>query len=149
MSTDMKNEVTKKFLDLGIVLLNFNIINISFRSDSIETALLTTQVLDQQIEEMEYMKISKEEQLDFLKQTNVIYDGVNKSIEVTKGEVNKKVASGTGKGKAELYKNITEAMTSIQSATSNLDQTFLFTYMAIFKNTFSPKQNIYVNKNPY
>ena len=149
MSSDMKTEVTRKFLNLGIVLLNFNIVNISFSSASIENALLTTQILDQKIDEMENMKKSKEVQLDFLKQTNIIYDGVNKSIEVTKGEVNKKIASGRGKGKSELYKNITQAITSIQAATSEINQTFLFTYMAIFKNTFSPNQNMYVNKNPY
>lgn len=145
----MNVEVTKKFDDIGIKLLNFNIINISFKNSQIEDAIEVTQILDQKIEEMEFIKLSKETQLKYLKDTNLINDSVNKSIEVRKGDVRKKLADGKGKGKAALYKSFKEALSPIQTNLNNKDQTFLFAYLSIFKNTFNANQNVYVSQNSY
>lgn len=145
----MKDTITKKYNNIGITLLNFNIINISFQSSKIEDSKEATQILDQKIEEMEFIKNSKELQLKYLKDTNVIYDGVNKAVEITKGKVNKIIAAGRGKGKSKMFENLRTSIQNIQTATTNLDETFLFTYLSIFKNTFNENQNVYVTKNPY
>lgn len=145
----MKIEVTKKFSDIGIKLLNFNIINISFKNSKIEDAIEVTQILDQKIEEMQFIKLSKETQLKYLKDTNLINDDVNKSIEVRLGDVRKKLADGKGKGKASMYKSFRDALAPIQTNLNNKDQTFLFAYLSIFKNTFNANQNVYVSQNTY
>ena len=145
----MKIEVTKKFSDIGIKLLNFNIINISFKNSKIEDAIEVTQILDQKIEEMQFIKLSKETQLKYLKDTNLINDDVNKSIEVRLGDVRKKLADGKGKGKAAMYKSFRDALAPIQTNLNNKDQTFLFAYLSIFKNTFNANQNVYVSQNTY
>ena len=146
----MNTAITSKYERIGINLVNFNIINISFQSSKIENAIETTQILGQKIEEMGFIKLSKEKQLDYLKLTNQIYDRVNKSVEVTKGEINKKRAAGIGKGKSKLYENVSSSISAIRAATSNNDsETFLFLYLGIFKNTFNENQNVYVTKNAY
>ena len=146
----MTTAITSKYERIGIHLVNFNIINISFQSSKIENAIETTQILGQKIEEMEFIKLSKQKQLEFLEKTNKIYDEVNKSVEVTKGEINKKRAAGIGKGKSKLYEQISTSISSIRSATSNNDsEAFLFVYLGMFKNTFNDNQNVYVTKNAY
>lgn len=149
ISDEMTTAITSKFDRIGIQLVNFNIINISFQSDLIENAIETTQILGQKIEEMEFIKLSKETQLNYLKQTNIIYDTVNKSVEVTKGEVNKIRAAGIGKGKSKLYENVASSITDIKTKTGTDDDTFLFLYLGIFKNTFNDNQNVYITKNAY
>lgn len=149
ISEDMTKAIKKKYENIGIMLVNFNIINIMFQSSKIEDAIETTQILGQKIEEMGFIKNSKETQLKYLKEVNKIYDEVNKSIEVTKGEVNKKEAAGKGKGKSKLYENINSSISSIQVETSSDDNTFMFVYLGIFKNTFNTNQNIYVTQTTF
>ena len=79
----------------------------------------------------------------------MIYDEVNKNNEITKGQVKKELAAGIGKGKASLYDNVQSSISNIQAKTSNYDETFLFVFLSIFKNTFNPDQNVYVTKSPY
>jgi hypothetical protein len=145
----MTTAITAKYDNIGISLVNFNIINISFQSSQIESAIETTQILGQKIEEMEFIKLSKQKQLEYLEITNKIYDDVNKMIEVTKGEVSKAKAVGKGKGKAKLYENVNTAISSIKTLTGSDANTFLFVYLGIFKNTFNDKQNIYVTQTTY
>lgn len=149
ISQKMTDAIKIKYERIGIQLVNFNIINIMFQSAQIESAIETTQILDQKIEEMGFIKLSKTEQLDFLRQTNLINDSVNKSVEVRKGEVNKKLADGKGKGKSKLYENISQAITSIKAKTNSDAETFLFIYLGIFKNTFNTSQNVYVTQTAY
>ena len=149
MSEDATNTIKRKFENLGILLLNFNIINITITNNDVQSAILQTQILDQKISEMEFIKNSKTLQLQYLTEVNKINDDVNKNNEITKGEVKKNLATGRGDGKALLYDNLAQAVTSIQTKTNNFDTTFLFVYLAIFKNTFNKNQNMYVNKNPY
>lgn len=145
----MTNAIKTKFERIGIQLVNFNIINIMFQSSLIESAIETTQILSQKIEEMGFIKLSKSKQLEFLQQTNLINDSVNKSIEVRKGEVNKKLAEGKGKGKAKLYENISQSINTIKAKTGSDAETFLFIYLGIFKNTFNTSQNVYVTQTAY
>lgn len=149
ISEEMNTAIKAKYDKIGIFLVNFNIINISFQSSQIENAIETTQILGQKIEEMEFIKLSKQKQLEYLEITNKINDEVNKMIEVTKGEVNKAKAVGKGKGKAKLYENVNSSVSSIKTATSSDPNTFLFIYLGIFKNTFNSSQNIYVTQTTY
>jgi predicted DNA binding CopG/RHH family protein len=149
ISEDMKAAIKVKYERIGINLVNFNIINIMFQSSKIESAIETTQILGQKIEEMDYIKLSKQKQLEYLEQTNKIYDRVNKSIEVTKGEVSKKIAEGKGLGKAKLYENVSSSINTLKGKSMNDEQAFLFIYLGIFKNTFNSNQNVYVTKNSY
>lgn len=145
----MTEAITKKYERIGIKLVNFNIINIMFQSQKIESAIETTQILGQKIEEMDFIKLSKMKQLEYLELTNKINDEVNKSVEVTKGEVNKKLAQGKGNGKAKLYENVSSSVTAIKAKTNSDAETFLFVYLGIFKNTFNAKQNVYVTQTAY
>jgi predicted DNA binding CopG/RHH family protein len=149
ISEDMKAAIKIKYDRIGINLVNFNIINIMFQSNKIENAIETTQILGQKIEEMGYIKLSKQKQLEYLEKTNKIYDQVNKSIEVTKGEVSKKIAEGKGKGKSKLYENVSSSIGILKGKSMNDQQAFLFIYLGIFKNTFNSNQNVYVTKNSY
>lgn len=141
--------ISEKYEDLGLKLLNFNIININIDSSKIKNAIENTQIYDQQISKMEFLKNSKTLQLQYLQSVNQIYDTVNQNNEITKGKVKNELSIGKGQGKSSLYENVNGSITNIQTSTNNYNQTFLFVYLSIFKNTFNKTQNVFVTKNPY
>lgn len=98
---------------------------------------------------MEFLKKSKVLQLDYITSVNKIYDDVNKNNEITKGTVKTELAVGQGQGKSIMYENLATSVNAIQQKTNDVDTSFLFVYLSIFKNTFNKDQNIYVSKNPY